>query len=107
MWVIDRLDVSRPGHQRLDGIDDASRARVGFALVENAMYLLGQQTLSGQLYVWVARALLAIPGHARWRLAPSGSGLGLFGGPDRGRAPGRDHRPLSWPSSRAARPRSR
>ena len=73
----------------MDGIVYASRAGLGFALVENVLYLLGQTTLSGQLYVWVARALLAVPGHAMWtgmigamaaRRRFDGKGLGLIGG---------------------------
>jgi protease PrsW len=75
--------------ERMDGIVYATRAGLGFALVENVMYLLGQETLSGQLYVWVARALLAVPGHAMWtgiigafaaRRRFDGHGLGLIGG---------------------------
>ena len=45
--------------ERMDGIVYASRAGLGFALVENVMYLLGQESLQGQLIVWVERALLA------------------------------------------------
>ncbi|MGE0549341.1 MAG: PrsW family intramembrane metalloprotease [Kofleriaceae bacterium] len=85
-WVVWRR---RELDERMDGIVYASRAGLGFALVENVMYLLGQQTLSGQLYVWVARALLAIPGHAMWtgiiggfaaRRRFDGQGLGFVGG---------------------------
>ena len=62
-WVVWR----RPEFdERMDGIVYASRAGLGFALVENVMYLLGQHSLSGQLVVWVERALLAVPGHAMW-----------------------------------------
>lgn len=75
--------------ERMDGIVYASRAGLGFALVENVLYLLGQTTLSGQIYVWIARALLAVPGHAMWtgmigyfaaRRRFDGKGLGLVGG---------------------------
>ncbi len=75
--------------ERMDGIVYASRAGLGFALVENVLYLMGQTTLTGQLYVWVARALLAVPGHAMWtgmigymaaRKRFDGKGLGLLGG---------------------------
>ncbi|MBA3452648.1 MAG: PrsW family intramembrane metalloprotease [Deltaproteobacteria bacterium] len=75
--------------ERMDGIVYASRAGLGFALVENVGYLLNQTTLDGQLYVWVARALLAVPGHAMWtgmigamaaRRRFDGKGLGLLGG---------------------------
>jgi RsiW-degrading membrane proteinase PrsW (M82 family) len=75
--------------ERMDGIVYASRAGLGFALVENVMYLLGQQSLQGQLIVWVERALLAVPGHAMWtgmigalaaRRRFDGKGVGLIGG---------------------------
>jgi len=75
--------------ERLDGIVYASRAGLGFALVENVMYLWKQATLSGQITVWVLRALLAVPGHALWtgmigafaaRRRFDGTGLGLVGG---------------------------
>jgi RsiW-degrading membrane proteinase PrsW (M82 family) len=75
--------------ERMDGIVYASRAGLGFALVENVGYLLQQQSLDGQLYVWVARACLAVPGHAMWtgmigamaaRRRFDGKGLGLVGG---------------------------
>src|SRR5678815_1567518 len=85
-WVVWR----RPEFdERMDGIVYASRAGLGFALVENVMYLLRQQSLSGQLVVWVERALLAVPGHAMWtgmigaqaaRRRFDGKGLGLLGG---------------------------
>lgn len=75
--------------ERMDGIVYASRAGLGFALVENVMYLLGQQSLQGQIIVWVERALLAVPGHAMWtgmigaaaaRRRFDGKGVGLLGG---------------------------
>src|SRR5262245_59932824 len=75
--------------ERMDGIVYASRAGLGFALVENVMYLLSQQSLQGQIVVWVERALLAVPGHAMWtgmigalaaRRRFDGRGLGLIGG---------------------------
>ena len=85
-WVVWR----RPEFdERMDGIVYASRAGLGFALVENVLYLLRQHTLEGQLIVWVERALLAVPGHAMWtgmigamaaRRRFDGTGLGLFGG---------------------------
>lgn len=85
-WVVWR----RPElDERMDGIIYAGRAGLGFALVENVMYLLGQQSLQGQLTVWVMRALLAVPGHAMWtgmigamaaRRRFDGRGLGLLGG---------------------------
>jgi RsiW-degrading membrane proteinase PrsW (M82 family) len=85
-WVVWR----RPEFdERMDGIVYASRGGLGFALVENVLYLLRQHTLQGQMIVWVERALLAVPGHAMWtgmiggmaaRRRFDGTGLGLFGG---------------------------
>lgn len=85
-WIVWR----RPEFdERLDGIVYASRAGLGFALVENVGYLLQQDSLNGQLYVWFARAFLAVPGHAMWtgmigymaaRRRFDGKGLGLIGG---------------------------
>ncbi len=85
-WIVWR----RPEFdERMDGIVYASRAGLGFALVENVGYLLGQSSLEGQVYVWIARALLAVPGHAMWtgmigycaaRKRFDGKGLGLIGG---------------------------
>ena len=75
--------------ERMDGIVYASRAGLGFALVENVLYLLNQQTLGGQLTLWVTRAVLVVPGHAMWtgmagamiaRRRFDGRGLGLVGG---------------------------
>jgi RsiW-degrading membrane proteinase PrsW (M82 family) len=85
-WVVWR----RPEFdERMDGIVYASRAGLGFALVENVFYLLQQDTLGGQLTTWVLRAVLAVPGHAMWtgmigamaaRRRFDGRGLGLLGG---------------------------
>ncbi len=85
-WIVWR----RPEFdERLDGIVYASRAGLGFALVENVGYLMGQESIQGQLYVWVARAFLAVPGHAMWtgmigymaaRRRFDRTGLGLIGG---------------------------
>jgi RsiW-degrading membrane proteinase PrsW (M82 family) len=75
--------------ERMDGIVYASRAGLGFALVENVMYLFGEQTLGGQIETWIMRAVLAVPGHAMWtgmagamaaRRRFDGKGLGLIGG---------------------------
>jgi RsiW-degrading membrane proteinase PrsW (M82 family) len=75
--------------ERMDGIVYACRAGLGFALVENVMYLLSEATLSGQITVWILRALLAVPGHAMWtgmigycaaRRRFDRMGLGLLGG---------------------------
>lgn len=85
-WVVWR----RPEFdERMDGIVYASRGGLGFALVENFLYLLRQDSLHGQIVVWVERALLAVPGHAMWtgmigamaaRRRFDGKGLGLLGG---------------------------
>ena len=85
-WVVWR----RPEFdERMDGIVYACRAGLGFALVENVIYLLNEATLGGQLTVWILRALLAVPGHALWtgmigycaaRRRFDGTGLGLVGG---------------------------
>ncbi len=85
-WVVWR----RPEFdERMDGIVYASRAGLGFALVENVMYLLQQATLGGVLQTWILRAVLAVPGHAMWtgmigamaaRRRFDGNGLGLIGG---------------------------
>lgn len=75
--------------ERMDGIVYASRAGLGFALVENVLYLLNQQSLGGQLALWVTRAVLVVPGHAMWtgmagamiaRRRFDGRGLGVVGG---------------------------
>jgi RsiW-degrading membrane proteinase PrsW (M82 family) len=75
--------------ERMDGIVYASRAGLGFALVENVMYLFGEHTLGGQIETWIMRAVLAVPGHAMWtgmagamaaRRRFDGKGLGLIGG---------------------------
>lgn len=85
-WVVWR----RPEFdERMDGIVYASRAGLGFALVENVLYLLQEQTLGGQLQTWILRAVLAVPGHAMWtgmigamaaRRRFDARGLGLVGG---------------------------
>ena len=85
-WIVWR----RPEFdERMDGIVYASRAGLGFALVENVLYLLQEVTLGGQLQTWILRAVLAVPGHAMWtgmigamaaRRRFDGKGLGLLGG---------------------------
>ncbi|MGV3625097.1 MAG: PrsW family intramembrane metalloprotease, partial [Archangium sp.] len=50
--------------ERLDGIVYATRAGLGFALVENVGYLMGAESISGFLGIFVMRAVLAVPGHA-------------------------------------------
>ena len=50
--------------ERLDGIVYATRAGLGFALVENIGYLMGAESLQGFAGIFVVRAVLAVPGHA-------------------------------------------
>jgi RsiW-degrading membrane proteinase PrsW (M82 family) len=52
--------------ERLDGIVYAAHAGLGFALVENVGYLFGSENLEAYWATFVARALLAVPGHAIW-----------------------------------------
>lgn len=80
----------RPAYdERLDAVVYGARAGLGFALVENVLYLLGQVELKGLIVTWILRAVLAVPGHALWttiacagatRRRFDGKGLGLFGG---------------------------
>ncbi|MDP1825692.1 MAG: PrsW family intramembrane metalloprotease [Archangium sp.] len=75
--------------ERLDGIVYATRAGLGFALVENVGYLMGAESLSGFFGIFVIRAVLAVPGHAIYagymgywaaRKKFDGTGPGLLGG---------------------------
>jgi RsiW-degrading membrane proteinase PrsW (M82 family) len=76
--------------ERLDGIVYASRAGLGFALVENVVYLgLAATTLEDQLTMWLLRAVFAVPCHAMWtgmigafaaRRRFDDRGIGLLGG---------------------------
>src|SRR5436190_996463 len=86
-WIVWR----RPEFdERMDGIVYASRAGLGFALVENVMYLLVlAPTTEAQVQMWIMRAVLAVPGHAMWtgmigycaaRRRFDKQGLGLIGG---------------------------
>lgn len=52
--------------ERLDGIVYAARAGLGFALVENVLYLMNAAGTGEFWFLWGARALLAVPGHAIW-----------------------------------------
>ena len=52
--------------ERMDGIVYASRAGLGFAAVENALYLVTTHNLSDAMQLWILRAVLAVPGHAMW-----------------------------------------
>jgi RsiW-degrading membrane proteinase PrsW (M82 family) len=76
--------------ERMDGIVYASRAGLGFALVENVLFLmLVASSFEEQLTMWVLRATLAVPGHAMWtgmiggwaaRRRFDGRGPGILGG---------------------------
>lgn len=75
--------------ERLDGIVYATRAGLGFALVENVGYLMGAESMEGFVGIFVVRAVLAVPGHAifagymgYWaaRRKFDGTGPGLLGG---------------------------
>ena len=75
--------------ERLDGIVYAAHAGLGFALVENVGYLFGAEDLEAYWSTFVARAVLAVPGHAIWagmmgylaaRRRFDGHGPGLWGG---------------------------
>ena len=75
--------------ERMDGIVYATRAALGFALVENMLYLLQAQSTGGLVGMYVGRALFAVPGHAIWtgfmgyyaaRRRFDGVGPGLLGG---------------------------
>jgi RsiW-degrading membrane proteinase PrsW (M82 family) len=50
--------------ERLDGIVYAAHAGLGFALVENVGYLFNATSIEQWWHVFVARAVLAVPGHA-------------------------------------------
>jgi RsiW-degrading membrane proteinase PrsW (M82 family) len=90
IWVVYRIVWRRPElDERMDGLVYACRAGLGFALVENVLYLLREQSLGGQLQVWIMRGVLAVPGHAMWtgmigamaaRRRFDRRGLGLAGG---------------------------
>lgn len=75
--------------ERLDGIVYATRAGLGFALVENVGYLMGAESPSGFIGIFILRAVLAVPGHAIYagfmgywaaRKKFDGVGPGLLGG---------------------------
>ena len=72
--------------ERMDGIVYGARAGLGFALVENVVYLILIPHSLGEFFsLFFARALLAVPGHAAW-----GAILGYFAARRRfdGRGPG-------------------
>jgi protease PrsW len=53
--------------ERLDGIVYGARAGLGFALVENVVYLLLlPSSLAEYVSIFLGRAVLAVPAHATW-----------------------------------------
>ncbi len=52
--------------ERMDGITYATRAGLGFAMIENVLYLHGAAGTGEFAIMWIGRALLAVPGHAIW-----------------------------------------
>lgn len=75
--------------ERMDGIVYATRAGLGFAMVENVLYLWASADATGFLITFLMRALLAVPGHAIWagimgyyaaKRRFDGTGPGLIGG---------------------------
>lgn len=76
-------------NERMDGIVYAAHAGLGFALVENVLYLLKPTSFGAWLAMFIGRAILAIPLHAicagimgyfaaRWRFDKKG--IGVIGG---------------------------
>jgi RsiW-degrading membrane proteinase PrsW (M82 family) len=59
--------------ERMDGLVYGARVGLGFALVENVAYLLKAAESGDSVATFVARALLAVPGHATW-----GAVIGAF-----------------------------
>jgi RsiW-degrading membrane proteinase PrsW (M82 family) len=75
--------------ERLDGIVYATRAGLGFALIENILFLRQAADLEAFALTYALRAVLAVPGHAIWagfmgyyaaRHRFDGVGLGGIGG---------------------------
>jgi RsiW-degrading membrane proteinase PrsW (M82 family) len=57
---------SRRFDERMDGLVYGARAGLGFALVENCLYIYNAVIEGQWVTVWILRALLAVPGHAIW-----------------------------------------
>ncbi|MEZ4399708.1 MAG: PrsW family intramembrane metalloprotease [Kofleriaceae bacterium] len=60
--------------ERLDAVVYGARAGLGFAMVENILYLMGQVELKGVIITWILRAVLAVPGHALWTTIATAGG---------------------------------
>src|SRR5580765_4234980 len=57
---------SRHFDERMDGLVYGARAGLGFALLENCLYIYQVAPTDQLPMVWGLRALLAVPGHALW-----------------------------------------
>ena len=57
---------SKKFDERMDGLVYGARAGLGFALLENCLYIYKAAPTDALAVTWVARALLAVPGHAMW-----------------------------------------
>ena len=75
--------------ERMDGLVYGARAGLGFALLENCLYIYKVAPTNDLAMTWVLRALFAVPGHALWsgmvgycaaRMRFDKAGPGLFGG---------------------------
>lgn len=85
-WIVWR----RPEFdERMDGIVYGARAGLGFALLENVLYLVSLPTMHDVIQTGILRAVLAVPGHAMWsaiigysaaRARFDRKGLGFVGG---------------------------
>lgn len=76
-------------NERMDGIVYAAHAGLGFALIENVLYLLRPMDIGAWLTMFIGRAILAIPLHAicagmmgyfAARKRFDGKGIGILGG---------------------------
>jgi RsiW-degrading membrane proteinase PrsW (M82 family) len=57
---------SKSFDERMDGLVYGARAGLGFALLENCLYVYKSVEADQLVQTWVARAVLAVPGHAMW-----------------------------------------
>ncbi|MGQ0464349.1 MAG: PrsW family intramembrane metalloprotease [Sporichthyaceae bacterium] len=88
--LLNRFVIGHPGFdERYDGIVYGARIGLGFALLENVLYLSAATGSDEFVAVFVFRAILAVPGHAIWtaligyhaaRHRLDGTGKGLGGG---------------------------
>lgn len=88
--LLNRFVVGHPGFdERYDGIVYGARVGLGFALLENVLYLSAATGSDEFVTLFIFRAVLAVPGHAMWtaltgyhaaRHRLDGVGKGLGGG---------------------------